>query len=374
MATEVTDLLPRHARTLLRLEDLISRSKVGERLATERELSKKFDVSRETIRKAMRTLLEKGVLESRQGSGTYVRKKIPAAAKKIQAARLLGVSVPTIKWPYIASLVSGMERSARECGYRIALTHDEGVPGRQLPQIESMLEAGVDGLLLFLDRDNVVRPEYQAFFKSMTGRPEKIVLVDRWVPGIDLPCVMSDTEAAVCELAGRLIHSGRKKIAVLSWGPEAGIAEENRMKGFIRGLRENGLKGAPVLHAALGYSESQETSARGVVGRWIREARGKLPFDAILSFFDSMALGAFLALKDAGLKVPEDVALTGFDHLSPEVYRSLGLELTTVEQPWEKIGEEAARRLVARIEGRAEEEGPVRHSLLPTKLVPGKSG
>ncbi len=375
---DFSKLLPRHAKTLLKLESLVAQSRPGDRLATERELCLKFDVSRETIRKAMRTLLDQGILESRQGSGTFVRKKIPSilnSEKTIsKRTKLIGVSVPTVTWPGIAKVVSGMERTARELGYRIVLTHDEGDPERQLVQMRSLLEEGVEGLLVFLDRDNVTRPEYRKFFLEVQNQKEKIVLIDRALPGVDIPGVMADNAGGMYLITRHLIASGRKKIALLSWGPQAGLAEVSRLAGFHEAMRESGLDLKPVCHAEIGYSHPQEVSAQHAVEEWLRQSRGKLPFNAVISFVDNMAMGAFLALKEAGFQVPRDVALTGFGYLSPEVYRALGLNLTTVEQPFEEMGSVAARRLISGLatEGLGEKNSPG-HSLLPTRLVIGTS-
>ncbi len=362
------DLLPRHARVLLDLERTIAAMTVGDRLAPERELAETLKVSRETLRRALRTFVVDGILESRQGSGTFVRRLPVPGRRTVTATRLIGLSVPTVEWPTIAKVVSGAEEAAGLGGYCVMLGHDHGRPEVQTAQIRGMLEAGAAGLIVFLDQDNVSRPECVALLKEFVARSRKVMLVDRYIPGIPIPCVMSDNVRGMYELTQHLIMAGRRRFGVLSWGERAGIAERDRMTGFRHALRDHGLPEEPVLHAELGYDESQNLSAGKAVTQWLKTHGGKLPCDAILSFVDDMAYGAFLALKRAGLRVPEDVALTGFDNTMPDVYHAAGLELTTVEQPFTEIGRVAARRLLAMLEN-GESLEAVKHTLLPPRLI-----
>lgn len=365
----VVDLLPRHAKVMIDLEEMISHMQIGDCLQSERELASRFGVSRETIRKAMRSLCDSGVLESRQGSGTFVRKTVERPNVLPRATKLIGISVPTVEWPTIAKVVSGAEQCANETGYRMILTHDYGKPDLQLTQLRSMLSDGVDGLLIFLDRDNVSRPEYITLLQEISHRPEKAILIDRYLPDVEIPCVMADTIRGMYEVMQHLIMAGRRRPAIISWGPLAGIAERHRMTGFRNAMQDQNLEPAPVLHAELGYTDNQDQAAAQVVEKWLRDAGGKLPFDSIICFEDNMAFGAFTALEKAGLRVPEDVALTGFDNVFPELHKAKGLDLTTVEQPLTEIGRIAMKRLVARIQNDPDEAGMVRHTLLPPKLI-----
>ena len=81
-----------------------------------------------------------------------------------------------------------------------------------------------------------------------------------------------------------------------------------------------------------------------------------------------MAYGAFHALHDFGINVPEQVALVGFDNLNMEAYRAMGLDLTIVEHPFAEIGRLAVKQILAQIRGELPEDGP-KHLLLPPKLI-----
>jgi DNA-binding LacI/PurR family transcriptional regulator len=358
-----------YGRALAGLSDMVARCRVGERLPPERELCAQFNVSRPTIRKALGTLARHEIVEIRHGSGAFVRKQVSNETGEARQTKLIGFSAPTIEVPAIARAARGAEHHLAGEGYRVVLVHDQGDPDRQARDIEQLLDNEVQGLLIFLDRDNVVRPEYQDLLKRLRDRKRPVVLLDRYVPGVDLPCVLTDTVRGMYLATEHLILLGRRRPAVLSWGPTAGIAERNRLTGFRNALRDHNLPTEPVLHAELGYGEAPETAGKRAVEGWLRQHGKQLPFDAIVCFLDNMAYGAFAALKEAGLSVPEDVALVGFDNVNSEMYQAMGLELTSVDQPFAEMGKVAADMVLQRMRNEERAEEQTRHVLLAPKLV-----
>lgn len=363
---EITDLLPIHGKVAMQLAQLAASLPVGARLPPERELAQRYAVSRISIRKAMEALREGGIVCSRQGSGTYVAQHAaqPAMHARVQAAckRLTGMLVPTVEWPSIARIVAGAERAASEQGGHLVLMHDHGLPAKQLEQMQSLSAQGLDGCLVFLDAGNVSQPEYIRLLQQLAGEGRRIVLLDRYLPEVNLPCVMTDVNRGMYELTQHLLMAGRRRLAVLSWGEAAGVAERERMAGFRRALQDQGLPVEPVLHGVTGYAGKEEQSVRRVIGAWLSSCGRPLPFDALVCFADTIAFHAYMALREAGVRVPQDIALTGFDDNFPELYHAHGLDLTTIEQPSEEIGAEGIRLLQA-------EQDSLRHRLLPPKLI-----
>ena len=127
--------------------------------------------------------------------------------------------------------------------------------------------------------------------------------------------------------------------------------------GYKESLAAHNIEFDPALVATGGFNEYQ-----GQVAVSQLLSRGK-PFEAIFAADDDSAIGALTGLKEAGLRVPEDVALVGFDDIRPSHY--LTPPLTTVRAPIETAGREAVRQLISLIQtGKAERE-----ILLPTELI-----
>lgn len=339
MPEAIRDYLPLHAQALLALERLVAGLQVGERLPSERELSLRLGISREPVRRAVQALRDTGVLEARQGSGTFVRRRMQVRTG------LVGLSVPTIEWGPIATLVSGAEAAARAAGYHVVLLPDHGQPELQQAQLAAMLDLQVDGVLIFPDRENATRTAYAELLRQYEQRRICAVMIDRAIPGIDLPCVATDVTRGMQEVVAHLLAGGRRRLAVLSWGDEAGVAEGNRWSGLRAAMAGTGA--SVVRHATTGYVADFCGRARELVAGWLGD--GRPDFDAVVAFVDDMALGAFFALRDAGLAVPGDIALTGCDDAFPQLYQAHGLHLTTVAQPFADIGRVAVERLLAGI-------------------------
>lgn len=358
MPAPIHELLPLHAQALLAVERVVAELQPGDRLPSERELSQRLGVSREPIRRAVQMLREGGVLEARQGSGTWLRRRLRPRTG------LVGMSVPTILWPSIAQVVSGAEAAARAAGNHLVLMHDHGSPALQEEQIASCATLQVDGIVIFPDRELPTRTTCAELLKSLAVRGVNTVLIDRPVAGAPIPCVAADVAQGMREIAAHLAACGRRRIGVLSWGDAAGEAEWRRWSGLRAGLAAHGIP-PPLRHAAIGYDGDFTAGARAAVAGWLADAGGVPDIDAIVAFFDPMALGAWFALREAGIAVPTTVALTGFDDTDPELYRAHGLDLTTVAQPFADLGRTAVERAVAAARGQPA-AGDV---LLPTRLV-----
>ena len=135
-------------------------------------------------------------------------------------------------------------------------------------------------------------------------------------------------------------------------------------------LRDHGLSpDPPVLEVEIQGEEDFFQAARDAVAGWVKgRSASDLPFDSIICMFDMLAYGAFSALREAGLRVPDDVALVGYDNFDSEIYRALGLELTSVQQPLDDEGATAAGLLMDRIENKPR-TGRANHILLPPRVV-----
>ncbi|AHF90523.1 transcriptional regulator [Opitutaceae bacterium TAV5] len=397
--------LPAYARVAREVQARLANMKVGDRLPPERQFCEELGVSRVTLRKAMESLHREGFLQTRRGGGTRLARAVaPPRRTGLTVHRLIGLVVPTVENSLISRIVRGAEALAAERGFHVALAHDHGDMDYQLKQLRRMLEGGVGGVAVFPDTGNVVRAEFHELIRRFSARSIPLVMIDRYVPGVEAPGVMSDNVAGMYAATEHLILSGHRRLALLTFGEEGGVTDRERRKGFFQALQDYGLPPQPVHEAALG-TRGHEDTAREAVAAWLaadaaqaRQETGGLAadgvldgnsatagaarprFDGIACMQDNMAYGAFLALRDAGLSVPADVSLVGYDNLDRELFQAAGLRLTSIDQPAEDIGREAAAILIDRIEGlpraltpatpaTAAGSGRAQHVLLKPRLV-----
>lgn len=365
-------LLPAYARVARKVQARLARMTVGDRLPPERKLCEELGVSRVTLRRAMEPFHREGFLQTRRRGGTILSRAIAPPRPGGTEAKIIGLVVPTVEISFISRIVRGAEALAAERRFHVALAHDHDDMDYQLQQLTRMAGGTVRGIAVFPDGTNLVRPEFHAVIEKIKAQEIPLVMIDRYVPNLDTPSVLSDNIAGAYSATEHLILSGHRRLALLSFGPEGGVSDRERRKGFLNALQDYGLPPSPVHEAFLGDRKHEE-SARKVVAEWLRDET-KPRFDGIFCMQDNMAYGAFLALRDAGFSVPDDVALVGYDNLNRELYQADGLHLTSVDQPAEEIGRRSAALLINQIEGKAPAE-PIKakHILLKPRLVIRKS-
>lgn len=209
-----------------------------------------------------------------------------------------------------------------------------------------------DGLLVFLD--SLGREDLEHLHSI--GHP--IVLIHQSAPpGLSIPLVTVENKAASFRIVSHLVEvHGRRRIALLR-GPQGNEDAYWREAGYREALKAHGLEYDETLVAPGDFDRSVSQAS---VRRWIQDGT---VFDAVFTSDDESAIGALRALADAGLLVPEQVAVVGFDDqdLSP----FLAPPLTTVHAPTRLVGETAARQLIRLIRGETVEP----EILLPTELV-----
>jgi DNA-binding LacI/PurR family transcriptional regulator len=186
-----------------------------------------------------------------------------------------------------------------------------------------------------------------------------VVCSGRPIGEASVPYVDVDHFGGVCSAVRHLVAAGRRRIATIA-GPQDMVAGIDRLAGYRATLEESGLAS----HVAIGdfTRESGIAAMRALLA-------GDPALDAVFVASDMMAHGALLALKDAGRRVPTDVAVVGFDDF--EISRYSEPPLTTVRQPIVEMGRTMARQLLGLINGEPHQADAV---VLPTELVIRESG
>jgi len=364
----VLEMIPRYQQLRLELERSLAGLSIGSKIMTEHEIIRRFKVSRITARKALEQLRKDGTLESIPGRGTFLAKTLVVGSDAGRSNRYLGLLVPSGQTTKVGEIIHGVDAAAYQWGYQVIISHDHNDPKQQIAQLRKMLETQVAGILLFPDRFAADQKEFVELLQELRNRRVPVVLLDRYLPGLDFPCVMTDNVQGMYELTEHLICSNRRRLALIGFW-RSNTVHMARRKGFLEALRAHKLGPKPVLETEISADGDFFKEAHDAVAGWVAgKTASELPFDAIVCMFDITAFGAFVALKEAGLRVPQDVAVVGYDNLDSEMYRALGLELTSVQQPLEAEGKVAAELLIDQIEGRPR-RGRGHHVMLPPKLI-----
>jgi LacI family transcriptional regulator len=164
-----------------------------------------------------------------------------------------------------------------------------------------------------------------------------------------------DNESGAYTAVSHLVREGRQRIALITGLPNS-LAAENRKQGYLKALRE---RRVPVDESLITRGDFTETSGYEAMQRLLPHKP-----DAVFVASDTMALGAMRALREAGRKVPDGIAVVGFDDLPQAT--TADPPLTTVRQPIQRAGALAVEMLIDILENGAE---PPRHIILPTELV-----
>lgn len=207
--------------------------KADTQISSEKELSEQFKVSRITVRRALEELEEEGFIYRRQGKGTFVSPQLPVLegmeGKKTEIGkRVIGVIMSHLDSPFQVSLLQSIEKALgkRDCQMMFGLSNGKTKIESEL--IDRMKFHGVHGLIIY-PVDNAFYSE-KILRLTMDGFP--VVLVDRYLPGINTSCVYSDDRRGGQLLGEYLVSRGHQEIALFSQDPKETICLMNRIDGF----------------------------------------------------------------------------------------------------------------------------------------------
>ena len=331
---------------------------VGSRVPPELELARNNRISRGTVRQAMNILVNEGLLERTPGRGTYVRQQPqPAQPEPKLPLKWIGLLLSQPVFQISIDILLGVEQIARARGYELSLTYTEESQVQQDRDIERLIDNAVAGLIL-LPLSNPIPGEP---LKKLVAGKFPLVLVDRYIPELDTDYVVSDNEGGAYRATEHLIILGQRRIG-FAYSNAANFqttSVRDRWQGYRKALE----------HYNLAYDESLllpdlPLPLSGGPNEYDRVILRPDRPKAIFAVNDSVALGLLQAAQRNDLKLPEDLALAGFDDLSFAAY--LTPPLTTVAQSRLEIGIRAANLLINRIEGNT---GPYEHVELPTNLL-----
>jgi LacI family transcriptional regulator len=277
------------------------------------------------------------------------RPSLVARSLKQRATRTLGLIVTDIENPYFPQLVRAVEDVANAEGYAILLCNADEDPEREASYLDVLVERRVDGMIVAASTIGTRQREWLA------NPPVPVVLVNTQSPQADLPSIASDNRAGGRLAARHLLELGHRRLGYLM-PPPRNLDAPNRQAGVRDELRA-------VPAATLDIGHGGATVAGGEAAMDELLAIRPRP-TAVVAYNDLMAIGALRAIRRAGLDVPRDVSLVGFDDVAFAAYAEPAL--TTVRQETAEMGRWAVATLTERLAGGHPE--PAVHVVLPVRL------
>ena len=267
----------------------------------------------------------------------YQRNAI-ARSLKIGTTRTIGLTVADIRNPFFTDVVATIQQMLNAAGYAVMLCCNDEDTVQQDEQIKLLLDRMVDGLIIApAGEDDIMR-------RLLTGTRKPVVLIDRVCDGLDVDAVVLDNLKAVSDAITYLINLGHRRIGYISGSPETSTGRD-RLAGYRQALETAGIVFVPDL-----VREGHFREADGYRAAMQLLTMADRP-TAIFSANNLMVIGAMRAIRDMGLSCPADISVACMDDFPwADVFNP---RLTTVAQPVEAIGEQAATLLLERLEGRA---------------------
>lgn len=354
--------LPLHTQLLddLRHKVLTGVFQAHDQLPGEWELAKELDISRTTIQKAWQSAEEEKLIYRVPGKGTFIAPPVQASATVRQT---IGLVIPDFRSIFAAQLVGGAERILRAKGCRVQVASSEYTVEEEDRVLHQMNEDGVRGY--------IIRPVQSSRDDRLITRiasATPTVLLDRPVPTLHVPCITSHNYAGAMEAMQHLLSLGHRHITFVARPHLTLWTVAERYRAYGDAMRDAGHTPLPTiligsdeeLNTYNAYAHDDDNSLAPLVARLQAPDRPT----AIFAVNDWMAIRTLRAATAAGLRVPEDLSLVGFDDL--EVSRALVPPLTTVAQNGDLLGAEAAYRLLNLLDGVPSYEVL---TLLPTRLI-----
>lgn len=258
-----------------------------------------------------------------------------ARSLKLKQTRTIGMLITASSNPFYSELVRGVERSCFERGYSLVLCNTEGDEQRMNRNLEMLMQKRVDGLLLLCTET------HQPSLDIIRRYPSIPTVMMDWSPFEGDSDLIQDNSLLGGDMATQyLIDKGHTRIACIT-GPLDKTPARLRLEGYREAMSRSGLT------VPADYEVIADFEFGGGFDAMQKLLVHATPPDAVFIGNDAMAVGAYQALYQAGLRIPQDMAIVGYDDI--ELARYMTPPLTTIHQPKDELGELAIDVLINRM-------------------------
>ena len=290
------------------------------------------------------------VLEAVQAAG-YQPSQLARGLRR-DTTNMIGMIIPDITNPFFPAVVRGAEDMAFSNGYRLILCNTDNDHAKELIHLNELRTYLPAGLIVIPSSFSDLTTQAESYRRAGTG----VVCIDRLPKNWSGDSVTANHEAGAYNATRHLIQLGHTRLATIT-GPLHLTNAKERLGGFKRARKEAKLHLAPEYAQETSFDKQAGYAKTLILLRLIPRPT------AIFAGNDMIALGALLAVREAGLRCPEEVSIIGFDDL--DLCETTNPSLSSVSQSGYQLGTTAARLLLDRREG---DTSPAKHIVLETLL------
>jgi len=313
----------------------------GQQLPSENELMQKFDVSRSTVRQTLAELANEGVIYKKQGLGSFFSGNIQEQESR---SSLIGVISPHLFEYIYPQILQGINNIAHQQQCNIVLANSEGNAENEMAHVEQLVSRNVEGLL-FEPSGSPVDFEETKVFHLLKSLPIPVVFMDWALDDRSVLYVSLDDAEGGFRATQHLIEAGHRRIAIVYL--EHHTPSQKRLLGYRNALTQYAVSPDERLEKHCSVVKWNESNYAYWLTKELLEMGDERP-TAIFYFNDDAAIRGYAAIRDAGLKIPDDVSVMGFD--DAQIASMVDVPLTSVVHPKYQIGKWAAEMLFDQIE------------------------
>ncbi len=255
-----------------------------------------------------------------------------------QKTNTIGVIANRLNSYFMSTVIAGIEKTLNEDEYNLIITQSAELFKKEIAAAKTMFNSRVDGLLVTLSYETENLHHFDPFIKKNVP----VLFFDRCEEHDSITRVLIDNQQSSYQATCHLIAQGCKRILHIT-APQKRNLYVQRMNGFRQALRENNLE----FNDNLAYICNLSMEAGIESAQYILNLEQKP--DAVFVANDNCAVGCMLSLKEAGIRIPEDIAVVGFNN--DPVSKVIEPNLTTINYPGYEMGEVAARNLINHLNG-----------------------
>lgn len=326
--------------------------------ATIKDIAKALKISTSTVSRALRNAHDvnpetRNAVLALSEELSYQPSRLALSLQQKQTHNI-GVIVPNLDY-VMATMVKGIDEVALEAGYTVMVCQSNESYGREIVNTRRLLDSLVDGFIVSVSSETKVFDH----LKKIQQKNMPMVVFDRVSTDLVAPKVKLDNVEGGFIATEHLIEQGYKNIAILA-GPKNLTISNDRLEGYLKAIKKYKLKpyGESIAHCNFNQQDAYEATHDLLKQK-------KRP-DAIFTISDRMAIGAMLAIKEKGLRMPTDIGLVGFNN--EPVTSLVSPTISSVDQPAFELGKATAKLFIEQMNS-DEDMSSVEHVFKPKLIV-----